>query len=198
MKGTEFFLNHAQAEAAAAILRTTAAVRDRARQLLSRARQGESRWFVVDEGFLESAAAEVVAATRRRYPKLHIPLHSRWRHFEAGGVDRRAEIVGLQSASARIAIGEALADIIQYGVVAADGLADYERSRVFKSLFDAFAPGNFTKAGVPSVVFEENDIAREKRTMRPAEIQQHAVVPGDGDDKHFSDDRSAGHKWRAG
>jgi hypothetical protein len=34
----------------------------------------------------------VADATRRRYPKLHIPFHSRWRHFEAGGVDRRGQL----------------------------------------------------------------------------------------------------------
>ena len=30
--------------------------------------------------------------TRRRYPDLAIPYHSRWRHFDAGGVDRRGEL----------------------------------------------------------------------------------------------------------
>lgn len=81
-----------EAETAASILRTTGAVRERARQLLSRARHGESPWFIVDEGFLDTAAGEVLAATRKRYPKLRIPVHSRWRHFEAGGVDRKAQL----------------------------------------------------------------------------------------------------------
>src|SRR3954465_5916127 len=85
----------AQAEAAASILRTTTAVRQRAAQLLVRARNGESPWFVVDDGFLDAAASEVVAATRQRYPKLHVPLHSRWRHFEEGGVDRKAQLEAL-------------------------------------------------------------------------------------------------------
>ena len=35
---------------------------------------------------------EVADVTRARYPDLDIPYHSRWRHFEAGGVDRRAEL----------------------------------------------------------------------------------------------------------
>ena len=82
----------ADAEAAVSILRTTTAVRERAAQLLARARNGDSTWFVVDDGFLDTAASEVVAATRKRYPKLHIPVHSRWRHFEAGGVDRKAQL----------------------------------------------------------------------------------------------------------
>ena len=35
------------------------------------------------------AVADYVAATiRQRYPDLNVPYHSRWRHFEAGGVDR--------------------------------------------------------------------------------------------------------------
>jgi hypothetical protein len=81
-----------QFEAAASVLRTTTAIRARAQQLASRARHGESFWFVVDDGFLGSAADAVVASTRQRYPKLDIPVHSRWRHFEAGGVDRKAEL----------------------------------------------------------------------------------------------------------
>ncbi|HSV80747.1 MAG TPA: DUF1688 family protein, partial [Ramlibacter sp.] len=81
-----------QAEEAASALRTTRAIRERCGQLLTRARAGESSWFIVDDGFLESAAKEVVAATRERYPRLHVPYHSRWRHFEAGGVDRKGEL----------------------------------------------------------------------------------------------------------
>jgi hypothetical protein len=111
MKGTDFISNHAQAEEAAAILRTTVAVRDRAKQLLSRARQGESHWFIVDDGFFDSAANEVVSATRRRYPKLHIPLHSRWRHFEAGGVNRKAELDRLLAHLPRSLRGHALIDL---------------------------------------------------------------------------------------
>jgi hypothetical protein len=91
-QGTEFVRDRSQGDLAAAALRTTVAVRERCGQLLDRARIGHSAWFTLDEGKLRDAAAEVAAATRRRYPKLHIPFHSRWRHFEAGGVDRKAEL----------------------------------------------------------------------------------------------------------
>lgn len=77
---------------AAAALRTTAAVRARARQLTERARAGESRWFVVDDGALPAAADEVAEITRANYPDLQIPFHSRWRHFEAGGIARKAQL----------------------------------------------------------------------------------------------------------
>jgi hypothetical protein len=81
-----------EATEAARLLRTTPAVRERCKQLLDRARAGESAWFIVDDAALDGAAREVAEATRQRYPKLHVPFHSRWRHFEAGGVDRRAEL----------------------------------------------------------------------------------------------------------
>ncbi|WP_166904831.1 URC4/urg3 family protein [Mycobacterium sp. DL440] len=78
--------------AAVATLRTTTAIRERAQHLLQRARVGNSAWFLVDDDALDRAAAEVADVTRTRYPTLAIPYHSRWRHFEAGGVDRRAEL----------------------------------------------------------------------------------------------------------
>lgn len=90
--GNHLGSHHIAAESAAADLRTTYAIRERAGQLLRRARAGESRWFIVDDGFMETAAGEVVKAMHDRYPKGHIPIHSRWRHFEAGGIDRRAQL----------------------------------------------------------------------------------------------------------
>ncbi|MBJ7339135.1 URC4/urg3 family protein [Mycolicibacterium sp.] len=90
--GTTSDLNVDGADHAAALLRTTTAVRERATQLLDRARGGGSSWFDVDDESVPIAVAEVVDVTRQRYPDLSIPFHSRWRHFEAGGVDRKAEL----------------------------------------------------------------------------------------------------------
>lgn len=73
-------------------LRTTAGIRSRARLLLERARRGESPWFTVDDNALPAAAAAVAELTAQRFPDLQIPFHSRWRHFEAGGVDRKGEL----------------------------------------------------------------------------------------------------------
>ncbi|HTI77158.1 MAG TPA: URC4/urg3 family protein [Mycobacterium sp.] len=77
---------------AAAVLRTTTAIRERAQFLLQRARAGDSPWFIVDDDALSTAAADVADVTRARYPDLRIPYHSRWRHFEAGGIDRSADL----------------------------------------------------------------------------------------------------------
>jgi hypothetical protein len=75
---------------AVARLRLTATVRERARALLARARAGDSPHFEVDDAALDPAAVHVAAVTQRRYPDLRIPFHSRWRHFEPGGVARLA------------------------------------------------------------------------------------------------------------
>ena len=41
---------------------------------------------------MDNAAALVAELTRARYPDLKIPYHSRWRHFEVGGIDRAGQL----------------------------------------------------------------------------------------------------------
>ena len=79
---------------------TTAATRQRARALLAHARSGASQYFVVHDSALGAAADLVAKVTRQRYPDLNIPYHSRWRHFEAGGIDRRAWLNDAQPGTA--------------------------------------------------------------------------------------------------
>jgi hypothetical protein len=80
------------ARAPVATLLSADAVRARSRNVLAAAIDGRTRHFRVDRARLDAAADIVVRVTRRRYPSLAIPYHSRWRHFEAGGVDRGAEL----------------------------------------------------------------------------------------------------------
>ena len=69
-----------------------ATIRRRCANILAAADAGEARHFRVDRGRVAAAADRVARVTRRRYPDLAIPYHSRWRHFEAGGVDRAAAL----------------------------------------------------------------------------------------------------------
>ena len=73
-------------------LRSTKTIRKRASALLARARRDGSAWFSVNDGAMLNAATLVAELTQARYPTLKIPYHSRWRHFEAGGVDRAAQL----------------------------------------------------------------------------------------------------------
>ncbi|MEO8739538.1 MAG: URC4/urg3 family protein [Casimicrobiaceae bacterium] len=80
------------AHAPVSALLEPATIRERSRNILEAATAGRTRHFRVDHARLDDAAALVEAATRRRYPGLRIPYHSRWRHFAAGGIDRAAEL----------------------------------------------------------------------------------------------------------
>ena len=73
---------------AAAALLDAEAIRERCHELLDACERDALAHFVLDPDRLADAAAYVAGEVRRNYPSLDIPFHSRWRHFEAGGVDR--------------------------------------------------------------------------------------------------------------
>ena len=79
-------------EEPAAALKSAATIRERCRNIAATVMAGQSRHFRIDRARLDDTAALVAAVTRRRYPDLDVPYHSRWRHFETGGVDRKAEL----------------------------------------------------------------------------------------------------------
>jgi hypothetical protein len=82
-------------------LRTPAAIRERAEQMLKFVADGRSAWFALDANGLEAAVQATLTVTRQRFANpAAIPFHSRWRHFEAGGHDRWAALAPrLQSLS---------------------------------------------------------------------------------------------------
>src|SRR6185437_3065777 len=76
----------------AAYLLSAGAVRERCGVVLAAAERGETRHFRLVPERLDAVADRVVAVTRRRYPDLAVPFHSRWRHFSAGGIDRVPQV----------------------------------------------------------------------------------------------------------
>ncbi len=75
----------------AAALRSARAVRERAQAMLALAERDALTHFRVDWSRLPAVVDRVLQVTRARYPDLRaIPPHARWRHFDAGGVDRLA------------------------------------------------------------------------------------------------------------
>lgn len=64
------------------------AVRRLCAQLMEKAERGAAAHFTWHPERLDQVADYVAATIRMRYPDLAVPYHSRWRHFEAGGVDR--------------------------------------------------------------------------------------------------------------
>jgi Protein of unknown function (DUF1688) len=68
------------------------AVRSRAHQMLALGLDDKLPYFQIDLRRLDNAVDLVLATTRKAYPSLDVPFHSRWRHFVVGGVDRWDEI----------------------------------------------------------------------------------------------------------
>jgi Protein of unknown function (DUF1688) len=87
-------------------LLSAGAVRARCAIVSEAVRRGETRYFRLDPERLDEAARRVIDVTRRRYPDLAVPYHSRWRHFSTGGIDRAALVAPgadlIETARARI------------------------------------------------------------------------------------------------
>src|SRR5207244_6604583 len=105
------------------------------------------------------------------------------------GVDRYAQVESLQAAATDIAIGERVARLLQDAQIIADRLTDQQSASVLDRLANFLAAGNFANAGMPGVVLDDRDVAREERSVRAAQVEQHAVAPSDGNDLKFDDQR---------
>jgi hypothetical protein len=78
--------------AAALSLLNAAAVRTRAKRMLALGLDDKLPNFRINLARLDEVADLVAATTRKNYPSLDVPFHSRWRHFITNGFDR-AEVL---------------------------------------------------------------------------------------------------------
>jgi hypothetical protein len=69
-------------------LRSPHAIRERCARVLQAGERGDLAHFWVDPERLREVARITAALTRARFPDLQIPPHSRFAHFDAGGVPR--------------------------------------------------------------------------------------------------------------
>ena len=76
----------------AATLRSTQTIRQRCANIARAVDDGRSAHFTLARERLAVVVQRVQAITVASHPTLAIPYHSRWRHFEAGGVDRKARL----------------------------------------------------------------------------------------------------------
>jgi len=79
-------------EEAIAYLRSPQAIRDRCGQLFELARQDKLSHFRCDLTQLGRVANYAIAVMQEQYPDGQIPFHSRWQHFEVGGIPRLAQL----------------------------------------------------------------------------------------------------------
>jgi hypothetical protein len=69
-------------------IRTTRAIRERCQLIYGLGLAGKLRHFRVHVDKLDAVSRYVIQVTRENYPTGEIPYHSRWSHFQVGGVDR--------------------------------------------------------------------------------------------------------------
>jgi hypothetical protein len=87
--------------AALAPLDALATVRERCGNIARYVEAGRSAHLALDRAALDRAVEATIAATRARYPVRDVPPHSRWRHFDAGGVARVAALEALLAGRTR-------------------------------------------------------------------------------------------------
>jgi hypothetical protein len=78
-------------------IRDPATIRSRSASITQAVSEDRSAHFKIVRSRLGDLAARVEQVTRAQYPDLRIPYHSRWRHFETGGIDRKAEMDALMA-----------------------------------------------------------------------------------------------------
>ena len=100
-----------------AALRESATIRARCAAVTRAVEQGRSGHFKLDRSALPALAQRVAALTRERFPDLKIPYHSRWRHFEAGGVDRKGELDALLAGRTPAEVARARIDLTVVSVL---------------------------------------------------------------------------------
>jgi hypothetical protein len=98
-------------------LRQAATVRERCANLTQAVREGRSAHFRLDEARLDAVAQRIAALTHARFPDGHIPLHSRWRHFEAGGLNRLAEVDARLAGHSHVAKARAHIELVFISVL---------------------------------------------------------------------------------
>ena len=148
------------------VLRSPATIRARCAAIAAAVGDGRSDHFTLDRSRLDGVAQRVAALTRERFPDLKIPVHSRWRHFEAGGVDRKGELDARLAGRSQFAVARARIDLTLVSVLLDAGAGPQWRYREAESglefarseglavaSFRAFMAGRFSSdAGDPTRV----------------------------------------------
>ena len=108
---------HAALNEAVRRLRAPATIRQRCGAITEMVARGDSSHFALDRKHMPAVAQRVATLTRERFPTLEVPFHSRWRHFEAGAVDRKAELDARLSGRSQTAMARSRIDLALISVL---------------------------------------------------------------------------------
>ena len=71
---------------------STSAIRDKAEDLFQYMLEGRTHFHLFPEK-IDEVAHYIQEVTKKNYPEGNIPFHSRWGHFNVGGVERLEELL---------------------------------------------------------------------------------------------------------
>lgn len=161
------------------MLHSAAAIRERCRAVAELVDAGRSAHFTLDRTQLPAVAERVARITRERYSDGNIPPHSRWRHFNAGGVDRKAMLDAKLAARTAVALARARIELAFISVLLDAGAGpdwQYEEHQTGQrfarseglavATFNAFVNGRFSSdAGDPCRVDAKALLRTDARTL---------------------------------
>jgi hypothetical protein len=115
---------------AIAYLRSPQAIRERCQQLFDLAiKDNKLKYFRCHLERLDATVNYVFQNTQKNYPDFDIPFHSRWRHFEVGGVPRLAELDSLLTSHSALEKAQAKFDLAIISVLLDAGAGSKWRYR---------------------------------------------------------------------
>ncbi|MGY4827072.1 URC4/urg3 family protein [Sphaerotilaceae bacterium SBD11-9] len=172
------------------VLRSTATIRERCGNILRAVDEGRSRHFTLHRSQLDEVARRVERVTRQNYPELRIPYHSRWRHFEAGGLNRKAELDAMLAGHDTAARARARIDLTLVSVLLDAGAgaqwryAEAASGRVFTrseglgvASFRAFMQGRFSSDASEPLRVDAAALQRTDAAMLAEVFQLNADNP---------------------
>lgn len=99
------------------VLRQLPLIRARCKKIYALALQGQLKHLTLHEDQLEQVVDFVHGLITKDYPDLNIPPHSRWRHFEAGGVARHRDLQNLWTDADALEIARRHIDLVVVSVL---------------------------------------------------------------------------------
>ncbi len=98
-------------------LASARAIRERTGNIFEAGLRDELAHFRIELARLDDVARKTAELTRHRYPRLVIPAHSRFGHFDAGGVARLSEVERALSALDPMERARSLVDLVVTSVL---------------------------------------------------------------------------------
>jgi len=172
-------------------LMQTVSIRRRCEAITRWIEEGRSAWWQIDRRRLPIAATEIISLMLTRFPDLQVPFHSRWRHFEAKGIDRAAilnqRLAALGHAPNSLDALRSRIDLCVISVlldagsgptwkfVDAAGITHQRSEGLGVASFEAFIRGDFSSESSKRLMADARTLARMPRESLAA-IFQHSPV----------------------